>query len=315
MGRWLAALLLLAASAPPAHAADATPAIDDCLAKLDAAADVGYARISARCPELPAALAQKPAADWLPADWNRPDNQLSAQGLTELRALLAREQAVPARARALPDVAKVPAVLAAVTRSEAAQAGWWTRFKEWLRRILTPQVQRNESWVTRWLDGASLSRRASELIAWSVLALIVALAVGIIVRELRIAGLLGGRERSRAQAGSGLPGGRRGASAGQIVRAAPRERPGLLLEAIAKRLAEQDRLPPARALTARELVGRARLPDEAGRSRLAELAAVSERVRFSGADVAAASLTAALAGGEQLLASLEAPLATARGAG
>ena len=71
-------------------------------------------------------------------------------------------------------------------------------------------------------------------------------------------------------------------------------------------------MPPARALTVRELEREARLPEESGRARLAELVAVCERVRFSGEPVSAASLAAALHGGRVLLAALAAVPATPR---
>jgi hypothetical protein len=71
------------------------------------------------------------------------------------------------------------------------------------------------------------------------------------------------------------------------------------------RLAAGGRLPPARALTARELERRARLPGEVARARLVELVGVCERVRFSAERVSAASRAAALQSGRLLLASLE----------
>jgi hypothetical protein len=79
-----------------------------------------------------------------------------------------------------------------------------------------------------------------------------------------------------------------------------------LLELVATRLVEQSRLPPARALTVRELSGAARLEDPADRARLSVLASTCERVRFSDQEVAPAILARALARGRELLASLDA---------
>ena len=305
MARTLVALLLMAAAVACAQAREALPAIDDCLARLDTGLDVGYARIADRCPDLKSALTQSPWAPWLPADWSRPDNELSAAGLSELRTLLARAARPEAARPSPPRVQRLAAVLAALTRSDAGRGSWWLRFKEWLRGIVAPQVPGNEG-LRRWLDRINLSTAASELIAGAALALVVALAAGVVINELRIAGFLGTRALSgRAPA----PDPRRGArypSPEDIDRAPPRRQPGLLLELIARRLAEQDRLPPARALTARELGQRASLPDETGRSRLAELVAVSERVRFSAEEVAAGSIAAALRSGRSLLAMLDA---------
>ncbi len=164
----------------------------------------------------------------------------------------------------------------------------------------------DRGWLTRWLARIDLSAAASELIVWGALALVMALAVGIVINELRLAGFL-------AQAGTRNPLPAQGRSASsprptlaQIEHAAPEHQPALLLEFIAERLAEQDRLPPPRALTARELGQRARLPDEVGRGRLAELVAVCERVRFSAEEVGDKTLAAALRAGRLLLATLDA---------
>lgn len=304
MARTLLALLLMAAAAAGAQPRDALQALDDCLGRLDTELDVDYAHIAARCPDLTPALTASRWAPWLPADWRRPDNQLSAAGLTELRTLLARA-AQPATARPSPPrTERVAAVLAAVTRNNEARDSWWMQFKDWLRRILAPRGPGDQGWLARWLARIRLSAAASELIVWAALALVVALAAGIVINELRVA-VRGRAPGTRALAGEG----RRGVpllTLEQIDRAAPGRQPALLLELIAQRLADQGRLPPARALTARELGRRARLPDEVGRGRLAELVTVCERLRFSAEEVGVQSLAAALRSGRQLLVMLDA---------
>ena len=310
MARALLALLLAAALVPCAQARAALEAIDDCLARLDTELDVGYARIAARCPDLTAALGASSFAPWLPADWKRPDNQLSAAGLSELRAQLVRESGGGDNRRPAPRSERVASVLASVTHGDAASIGWWQRFKDWLRRILTTRAPTDSGWLRRWLAGIELSRSATRLITWASFAIVVALAAGIVINELRIAGVLRGR-RARSQARSAdVSRGGSAAALEEIERAAPEQQPALLLELITARLAALRRLPPARALTARELERQARLPEESGRARLAELVTVCERVRFSGAAVSSASLTAAVRGGRALLAALAtAPLA------
>jgi hypothetical protein len=312
--RTLVALLWLAAAVPCAQARDVLQAIDACLGKLDSAIDVDYAHIAARCPDLPAALAASPWAPWLPAEWNRPDSQLSPAGLTELRTLLARAARPQAARPAPPGTERVTAVLAALTHADDRRGSWWLRFKDWLRRVLA-QGAGEQGWLARWLTRIDLSGAAGELVVWGALALVVALAAGIVINELRFAGFAGRRvSGARAAAADSrrphsLP------TLAQIERAAPERQPALLLEFIAERLAEQDRLPAARALTARELGQRARLPDEAGRGLLAELVAVCERLRFSAEQVGDKSLAAALRAGRLLLATLDAAPVARSGAG
>lgn len=278
--------------------------IDDCAARLDNALDVGYARIAARCPGLAPALGRSPFAAWLPADWKRPDGPLSSAGLGELRTLIARESGRDAARRPLPRTARIGAVLAAVTRSDNQAASAWQRFKDWLRRLFTPQPGAGNEWLRRLLAEVNLSRQATELIGWGALALVVVLALAIVISELKVAGLLG-RRAPRANDRTPHSRARGPVSLEAIERAAPEEQPALLLELIASTLIAQQRLPPARALTARELGRRADLPQESGRGQLAELVAVCERVRFSGKAVGSAILTSAMRGGRQLLAALD----------
>jgi hypothetical protein len=278
--------------------------IDGCVARLDPALDVGYAAIAARCPELTPALSRSPWAAWLPADWNRPNSQLTASSLTELHTLLARQSGLDPARHAAPRTATVGAVLAAVTREQAGGVSWWQRFKDWLRRVLTSRRADND-WLRRLMAELNLSNQATQLIGWGAFALVVALAAAIVISELRIAGILGGRARRTRVAGL-QPGARGTASLTAIERAPLEHQPALLLELIASRLVEQQRLPPARALTAREVGRRARLPEESGRARLAELVAVSEQVRFAGEAVAVASLDSAMRSGRSLLATLDA---------
>jgi len=311
VARALLALLLAAALLPCAQARDALEAIDDCVARLDTELDVGYARIAARCPDLTAALGESSFAAWLPADWKRPDNQLSAAGLSELRAQLARESGRGDKRRPAPRTESVAAVLAAVTHgADAGSISGWQRFKDWLRRIFTTHAQAESGWLRRWLAGIELSTATAQLITWAAVAVVVALAAGIVINELRIAGVLrGGRTRSHPRGGDS-PRSAAAAALEEIERAAPEQQPALLLERIAVQLATLQRLPPARALTGRELERQARLPEESGRTHLVELVRVCERVRFSGETVGAASLAAAVRGGRALLTALAgAPLA------
>jgi hypothetical protein len=306
VARALLVLLLAAAAVPCAPARDALAAIDDCTARLDSELDVGYARIALRCPDLTAALHASSFAPWLPADWNRPDNQLSAAGLSELRTQLARESAPEVPRRSAPRIARVAPVLAELKPAAGAGPSWWQRLKDWLRGILSTRAQPEQGWLSRWLAGVKLSASSTQLITWGSLAIVVALAAGIVLNELRIAGILRRVEGRWPRRGVDAPRAGPGPGLEEIDGAAAEEQPRLLLELIALRLAAQDRLPPSRALTARELGQRARLPEESGRARLAELAAVCERVRFSGERVSPVSLAAALRGGRLLLAALDA---------
>ena len=312
MSRWLLALFL-AAAAPDALAREAVAAIDSCISRLDPGLDVGYARIAERCPDLTPSLAATPQAALLPRDWNKPDNELSAGGLAELRTLLTRKPPVPS-VRA-PRVGRVAALLAALSLKDHARESWWARFKGWLRRIFTPQpAEPDDSWLRRWFRNLAPSQPLLDAIAWIGLAAVIALAGAILVNELRVAGWLGGRQRRAAPRWGDNTAARAPLTLQQLQQASSAEQPHLLLQLIVQRLHEQERLPPSRALTVHELERAARLAGEADRERLAVLTATCEQVRFAAREVAPQSLGAALARGRELLAALEAPLDTAAGA-
>jgi uncharacterized protein DUF4129 len=292
--------LLLALAAAPALARDAASALDACIAQLPPGLEPGYERIAARCPELAPALAQSPWAAWLPRDWDKEGNNLSAAGLEELRALLARESRRGPGAD-VPQPAHLAAVLAALAPAPHGQRTWWQRFKGWLREMLSVrESSARPGWFARVLDALRSRAALARILSLGALAAVALLAGTMVASELRAAGLLRSGSRPRV-AGGGAMSGAAAADLTAIEAASPAERPRLLLELIAVRLAELERLPPARALTVRELLRAARLADASDRARLADLAQLSEQLRFSGRAPPEATLAAALARGRELL--------------
>jgi hypothetical protein len=306
MSRWLLVLLLAAVASQEAAGEDARPAIDACLATLDPAVDTDYHHIAARCPGLEPALARSASAAWLLKGWNRDaaDNLLSPEGLRELRELLSRAEAAPQAAHA-PRVSSLAAVLARLPAADAAPLGWWARFKQWLREALRPDPQRAAGgWLRRLFGDLGAPQAVVDVIVWSSLAVVVALALAVLTNELRVAGLLRRRPRSTQAAATGATGAA-SLTLADLERLEPSEQPQLLWQLLTARLGEQERLPPAGALTVREVLKAARLAREADREPLTLLAAVCERLRFSGEQVAPPALAVALNRGRELLAALE----------
>jgi hypothetical protein len=296
-------MLLAAAGAAHALVPDALSAVDACIARLDPSTDIGYARIASRCPDLTASLSASPWAPLLPPDWSRSGNLLSAGGLAELRTLLSRAQPA-APARALP-LDRLNAVLAGLKPVYQPPRSWWARFKEWLHRVLEPQPgDTRSSWLRRLFDELQLSRHATDLAAWAALAVLVALAVAILLNELRVAGLLkGGAARRHAVKDRALPG--EPVCLAQVQAAALCEQPRLLLQLIIARLRERNWLPPARSLTVHELARAARLPHAVDYQHLQALAGTCEQARFARVAIAPAAVLAALESGRELLADIE----------
>jgi len=292
--------LLLTAVVSPLCIAGPLQSLDDCIARLDPVADSGYARIAARCPELTQALKDSPAAHWLPRSWDHDDSQLTARGLAQLRVLLGRESAAQAPAARAPDIRGLAPVLASVRKANDAGAGWWSRLKERLRQLLASSREQDDGWVSGLLRQLDQSKATMRAIVWITLAAVVAFACWMVFHELRAAGVFRARDPGPVDR-NGTRGHSASASTGQL---SATDRPGVLLEKIAARLAAQHRLPPARSFTAREVLRRARLPEEAMRASLGQLASVSERIRYSGVGVEPEAVAAAVVDAERMLAAL-----------
>jgi len=280
-------------------------AIDACVIRLNPDIDIGYDRVAARCPALVRRIGESGVSAWLPRDWQRAGNDLSAGGLRELRQLLERElttAGVGERARA-PSVERVPDVLGSLMRGNGERTGWWARTKAWLRSVFEQgEPAAEEGWLARMVGETGLSQAVIELISYVALGFVAVLSVVIVVNELRVSGVLGGlRRRFAVLADAPVVSARDGLTWDEVQRATALQRPGILLELLIARLAEVARLRSARGLTVRELTRAARLEDEGDRTRLLELARTSERVRFSGVEVSSVEIAAAVEGGRVLL--------------
>jgi hypothetical protein len=297
--------LLAGSSAVASGGGQGLSDLDRCLSRLDPQVDIGYDRIAARCPDLTRQLEQGAWSAWLPRGWKEAGNDLSAGGLRELRESIRRESAALPPAHP-PDVRHLKNVLTTLGAGANSESGW-SRFKSWLRSILETREQpAGENWFSRMVSHVGFSQSVIDLIVYATLAVTVVLAGVIVVNELRNAGMF---------PGSGGAAGRRTGATDSLEsksqwsdfeNAPLGERPRLLLGLIVRRLGDRGFLPPARALTVRELTQAARLPESDDRARLTDLALAAERLRYSAHDVAAESLREALARGKELLDRLDA---------
>jgi len=295
-----------APTAPHAPMGDAMANIDACVARLDLQLDIGYDRIAARCPDLMRQLEAGAWAPWLPHGWKESGNDLSAGSLKELRELVARESHARESSLAkVPDVRRLQPILATLAGNRDETG--WSRFKSWLRSILERREQpTDESWFSRMVSHVGISQSVIRIVTYAALAVVVVMAGIIVMNELRSAGLFGRRRRASHKRRSRNTDATSGLSWSDIEQAQLLDRPCMLLDLIVRRLTDYGSLPPAGALTVRELTRAARLPEAADRSRLEELALAAERVRFSRAELQAESLEESVAAGRVLLDRLEA---------
>ena len=261
----LAEPLVAFGAAPPAKPATdvALEALDSCLEKLNPEIDIGYDRIVGRCPQLARRLEESGWSTWFPRDWKRAGNDLSAGGLRELREILLRESARGAERSRRPSVAALPAALADLEPTTSARNGWWARTKEWLRDAFERSQEEDDAgWLGRLVGQNGLGQVVLELTSYVALMVVVLLAGIIVINELRVSGVVGrvlrGFARQRAPIVDVKPR-RDGLSWDDVCGAPLSRRPQLLLEMVVARLTEASCLPPARALTVREVTRLARL--------------------------------------------------------
>ncbi len=282
----------------------ALPDIGSCIDRLDPQHDIGYDRIAARCPELMKQLEHGAWVPWLPRGWKESNNDLSAGGLRELRDLVNRESAASASHPA-PQVGRVNVVLSGLANK--GSGGWWSRFKGWLRSILERRDQTtDESWFAKMASQVGVPQSLRQIVAYVALAAVVLLAGVIILNEMRAAGLLPIRRFLERRARSTRAVATSGPGPVNFEGAPARDKPGLLLELILRKLNERGLLPPAAALTVREMIRIVRLAETDDRSRLSELALAAERVRYSGGEPQVAALDGTISRGRELLQRLEA---------
>lgn len=299
--RYVWALILAAATAPAwtAPTAPVSPALatlEACAAGLDSL-DIGYERIAERCPTLTAALEDSGYAPWLPADWKRPGNELSAAGLAQLHVLLQRELA-PRPLTHVPDVSHLAPVLADLPPVEPS---WVARLSAWLRTPAAPHPAQGSA-AAGWLEPVAPLPAAA---GYGLLGLLVLGAALLAVRELRLLAVrwphvawpLAVSRRRVPAAGEGGDEPRQQSSD-------PRQKLGVLLAAVAARLAAQGRLSGSRGLTARE-IRQATLPPEL-LPQLSTLTGVSEQLAYAPVAPSEADIEAAARQGRELLAQLEA---------
>ena len=292
--------------------ATALEAIDSCIGRLNPDIDIGYDRVVARCPTLVGRLDGNGVATWLPRDWRRPGNDLSAGGLRALRELILHElQMAPATGARYPRVQQVPEILASLTHADDEHSGWWARTREWLRAVFANGDEAgDDSWLGRMIGQSGVPQAVLELASYGALALVVVLAVGIVGNELWTGGVWGRFRRGRRRGvgeGGGVAGDSDGGRGGArldwagVLGAPVSLRLGLLLELVVARLNESGGVRLSRGLTGRELLVSAGLSDERARERLGVVVRASERVRYSGAAIAEEEVAVVMEEGRRLL--------------
>jgi hypothetical protein len=254
--------------------------LDDCIESVETDV-VGMAALEQECPGLEQALIDL-GLDPFIDDWQR--DAIGSYGLISLRSVADRYSESPTAAAVRVD--SLQSVLDELKQPVQAERPltWFERLKRWLRNLMGRQQSSNDSWLSRFLEGYTLSETARKILFYGSVILVVALALAVIINEVRVA-RRGRRKKDRtgASGATGLPDALAGGSL-DLDAAARSDRPSILLQMLVATLVKTGRLQAERALTHHELTTRAKFDHSSQREDFRRVAQLAERVVYGGDD-------------------------------
>jgi hypothetical protein len=160
-----------------------------------------------------------------------------------------------------------------------------------------------DSWLSRWWNEHELPEVVRQILVYGAVAIVILLALGIVINEVRTAAR-GRRRQSIATDGDSadVSGTMQPAELHSKVIG---EQPSALLRLLIATLVKTGRLSSAQSLTHRELTKTARFDDPSQRESFQKIAQLAEREVFSGQDVASDELGDVLQAGRTLDAQLK----------
>jgi hypothetical protein len=262
----------------------------------------GLEALEEACPGLTEALE---ASGYLPFLSSEKREELRTYDLPELQQVADRYAEPPTDAEV--GLASLESVLETMRKEEEAARPltWFERFKRWLRTMLSRQQQETDSALARWLKDFSIPETVRLVILYASIILIILLAIGVVINELRVAGVF---------RRGGAPQGRRavGADGALIIDATDADldaasadaRVPLLLRMLVSTLVKSGRLRAERALTHSELGLRAKFDDTEQRECFRRVALLAERVVYGAGSVRPEEFEPVVAAGRALNAHL-----------
>jgi hypothetical protein len=257
------------------------------------------------CPALEQALIDSPVRDQLPEHWQ---DSLDRSGIADISALMRRYGSQPPSV-----VPRVPTLyqVAQSLNQPQPRHSWWQDFKDWLRQLLLPPESSGPSWLTRWWSRMPLAPLLMRSIFYGLLGAILVMALWIVWRELKAAGVGTGAAKRAAERTphAPSPAGAKSLTLDDVDGAPLGEQPALLLRLLVQVLLQSGRLKYERSLTHRELGVRSAFDDPQQHGRFVRISLLAERALY-GPNVPPASAAAppqidhALTDGRQLYAQL-----------
>jgi hypothetical protein len=316
--RRLAFLLLLASPAVPAQAtggndASAWETLHRCVAttkpqaqaiepEMPAPGANGLETLEQSCPGLQDALRQIGYYELLATD--------SAQSLTGEK--LARLEKIALRYRDARSVGLAVEPLNDVLEEigvESAQPppSAWQRFSSWLRDLAGRKEESDKrSWLDPWFDKMEVSDRVRTIMFWSMVVLVIGIALWVVGNEIRASGVMRGRRRGALQrVKPAVTKEAKPESVDDVDGVPLQDRPSFLLRALIVTLTRSGRLTHARAMTHGELTSRAVFDGADQRESFQRVVGLAERVLYGGASPAQEDIERIVREGRDLDASLK----------
>jgi len=280
--RWLAICGCLwacnAFSQAPASV-DASEIVSNCASR---ATETGLEALEKSCPGVTDALKEFGVLQLLSKEQTE---QLTAEGLSQLESLhedYSVAQPSGAHQVATQSLQSILSKLQKERPREQAQS-WFQRLITWLRGFQNRSARRDSSWLQKF----DPSERALQITRWTLIAIVILLALGVVLNELRVAGIL---RKRRSHELSSLPLGAAVATpalAAKLEDAQLLERPSILLRMIVSELTRGGQLRTERSLTHRELSEQARFATDTQHETFRRLAGLSESLLYGARPISA----------------------------
>jgi hypothetical protein len=252
--------------------------VAECSEKIDRN-DTGIERLEELCPGIASALEQLNFSAPLHEGW---DDSIDYYALEDILSLHEYYSAAPSGPQAEP--ASIGPILQQLPEEQvAAPKSAWQRFKDRLRELLEGRDDGAQPSFATWLNRYSLPKAIAQAVIYSLIAVIIVMAIFIVVREVK----LSKQHVSGARHGNQKPAKLRGLAAAEsalrldaIDRISLSERPAFLLRLLALDLRQLGRLPADYALTHTELVRHATFKTARDAGSFANLVTMAERLLY-----------------------------------
>ena len=261
--------------------ADLATAIGECNATVASVEDSSQIAVGDSCPDLIEEIESSQWRETLAPGWQE---EFSFSQLSEFEYFAFYYDQRPLVGSELSLLSLDEIVLGLGDAEVIDNKSLWERFVDWFNGLQSDKSDQAPGWLTEWLSNVEVSSLAIEIIFWSLSALIVAAAIGIIVTEIRTArdSLPRNVPKTRNSAGrADLVVDDRLLTLEDVNSAALDDKPSLLLRLVLQRLESLGEIPYNPARTHREVRRAASVLGSDGLHVVSRISESAERIRFS----------------------------------